>query len=183
MSFLGHFQVLVFLYALLLFSAESRKTQLFDTESSADDGAEHENYVDKAIVSLLLPVDARDIPLLYLETEIQNAPVGSPQRPEAQKNLLEEINHRKQIDQNIIEILRLSLKQTDVLDLLTSTRTTGQPVVDDWDCYKTLVKSFKNQCGAKMEYDMKYAGALANICNMGVDVKQSVAAIEEACAH
>ncbi|CAN6990882.1 unnamed protein product, partial [Brassica rapa subsp. trilocularis] len=88
-------------------------------------------------------------------------------RQEAQKNLLEEINHRKQIDQNIIEILRLSLKKTDVLDLLTSTRTTGQPVVDDWDCYKTLVKSFKNQCGAKMAYDMKYAGALANICNMG----------------
>ncbi|CAN6990879.1 unnamed protein product [Brassica rapa subsp. trilocularis] len=175
MSFLGHLQVLVFLYALLLFSAESRKTQLFDTESSADDGAEHENYGDK--------VDARDIPLLYLETKIQNAPVGSPQRQEAQKNLLEEINHRKQIDQNIIEILRLSLKKTDVLDLLTSTRTTGQPVVDDWDCYKTLVKSFKNQCGAKMEYDMKYAGALANICNMGVDVKKSVAAIEEACAH
>lgn len=47
MSFLGHLQVLVFLYALLLFSAESRKTQLFDTESSADDGAEHENYGDK----------------------------------------------------------------------------------------------------------------------------------------
>ncbi|CAN6925371.1 unnamed protein product [Brassica oleracea] len=175
MSFLGHFEVLVFLYALLLFSAESRKTQLFDTESSADDGAEHENYGEK--------VDARDIPLLYLETKIQNAPVGSPQRQEAQKNLLEEINHRKQIDQNIIQILRLSLKQTDVLDLLTSTRTTGQPVVDDWDCYKTLVKSFKNQCGAKMEYDMKYAGALANICYMGVDKKQSVAAIEEACAH
>ncbi|CAN6925378.1 unnamed protein product [Brassica oleracea var. botrytis] len=107
----------------------------------------------------------------------------SRRRQEAQKNLLEEINHRKQIDQNIIEILRLSLKQTDVLDLLTSTRTTGKPVVDDWDCYKTLVKSFKNQCGAKMEYDMKYAGAFANICNMGVDVKQSVAAIEEACAH
>ncbi|CAN6925374.1 unnamed protein product, partial [Brassica oleracea var. botrytis] len=106
----------------------------------------------------------REISLCYI----------SRRRQEAQKNLLEEINHRKQIDQNIIEILRLSLKQPI---------TTGQPVVDDWDCYKTLVKSFKNQCGAKMEYDMKYAGALANICNMGVDVKQSVAAIEEACAH
>ncbi|CAN6919299.1 unnamed protein product, partial [Brassica oleracea] len=104
----------------------------------------------------------REISLCYI----------SRRRQEAQKNLLEEINHRKQIDQNIIEILRLSLKQTDVLDLLTSTRTTGQPVVDDWDCYKTLVTTpyqlfFKNQCGAKMEYDMKYAGALANICNMG----------------
>ncbi|CAN6919295.1 unnamed protein product, partial [Brassica oleracea] len=73
--------------------------------------------------------------------------------------------------------------KTLLWDLLTSTRTTGQPVVDDWDCYKTLVKSFKNQCGAKMEYDMKYAGALANICNKGVDVRQTVAAIEEACAH
>ena len=49
------------------------------------------------------------------------------------------MNHRKQIDQNIIEILRLSLNQTNVLDLLTSTRTTGQPLVDDWDCFKTLV--------------------------------------------
>ncbi|CAF2153866.1 unnamed protein product [Brassica napus] len=175
MSFLGHLQVLVFLYALLLFSAESRKTQLFDTESSADDGAEHENYGDKMCLFLMFHY-------IFI-SQIQNAPVGSPQRQEAQKNLLEEINHRKKIDQNIIEILRLSLKKTDVLDLLTSTRTTGQPVVDDWDCYKTLVKSFKNQCGAKMEYDMKYAGALANICNMGVDVKKSVAAIEEACAH
>ena len=72
-------------------------------------------------------------------SQIQNAPVGSPQRQEAQKNLLEEINHRKKIDQNIIEILRVSLNQTNVLDLLTSTRTTGQSLVDDWDCFKTLV--------------------------------------------
>ncbi|KAF8068464.1 hypothetical protein N665_1149s0001, partial [Sinapis alba] len=112
MSSLGRFQVLVpFLYALLLFSAESRKTQLFETESSADDGAEYEDHGHTA-------VDERDVPLLYLEKKIQNAPVGSPQRQEAEKNLLEEINHRKQIDQNIIEILRLSLKRTNVLDLL-----------------------------------------------------------------
>ncbi|CAN7074283.1 unnamed protein product [Brassica oleracea var. botrytis] len=164
MYFLGHFQVLVFLYALLLFSAESRKP----------------NYLIQNLALMMVQNtkttgirSMREISLCYI----------SRRRQEAQKNLLEEINHRKQIDQNIVEILRLSLKQTDVVDLLTSTRTTGQPVVDDWDCYKTLVKSFKNQCGAKMEYDMKYAGALANICNMGVDVKQSVAAIEEACAH
>lgn len=144
-------------------------------------------------------------------SQIQNAPVGSPQRQEAQKNLHEEINHRKQIDQNIIEILRLSLKQSNVLDLLTSTRTGGQTLVDDWDCFKNLVttpsqsllfvfhvktlktkyiwhktlqvRSFKNQCEAKTEYDIKYTGALANICNMGVDVKQAVSAIEQACVH
>ncbi|CAN6968370.1 unnamed protein product [Brassica oleracea var. botrytis] len=148
---------------------------------------ENKNFSRAALtasqISNLSLVNTREIPLLYLRKKIQNAPVGSPERQEAQKNLIDEMNHRKQIDQNIIEILRLSLNQSNVLDLLTSTRTTGQPLVDDWDCFKTLVKSFKNQCGAKMEYGMKYAGALANICNMGVDVKQHVSAIEQACAH
>lgn len=65
--------------------------------------------------------------------------MGSPEREEAQKKLFDVMNHRKQIDQSIIEILRLSLKETNVLNLLTSTRTTGQPIVDDWDCFKTLV--------------------------------------------
>nr|VDC77037.1 unnamed protein product [Brassica rapa] len=151
---------------LCFFSQQNLIKPNYLIQNLADDGAEHKKLLG-------IRESMREISLCYI----------SRRRQEAQKNLLEEINHRKKIDQNIIEILRLSLKKTDVLDLLTSTRTTGQPVVDDWDCYKTLVKSFKNQCGAKMEYDMKYAGALANICNMGVDVKKSVAAIEEACAH
>lgn len=63
----------------------------------------------------------------------------SPERQEALKKLVEKMNHMKQIDQSIIEILRLSVKQTNVVNLLTSTRTTGQPLVDDWDCFKALV--------------------------------------------
>ncbi|ESQ47863.1 hypothetical protein EUTSA_v10020662mg [Eutrema salsugineum] len=127
-------------------------------------------------------VNTRDIPLLYLHRKIQKYPLESPERQEAQKKLFDEMNHRKQIDQSIIEILRLSLKQTNVLHLLTSTRTAGQPLVDDWDCFKTMVNSFKNYCGAKIDYGLKYSGALANICNMGVDVKQTVSAIEQACS-
>ncbi|XP_048600456.1 vacuolar-processing enzyme delta-isozyme-like isoform X2 [Brassica napus] len=42
MSFLGHFQIFLFLYALLLISAQSRKTE-HDTESS-DDGAEGQRW-------------------------------------------------------------------------------------------------------------------------------------------
>ncbi|XP_018491329.2 vacuolar-processing enzyme delta-isozyme [Raphanus sativus] len=128
-------------------------------------------------------VNARDIPLLYLQSKIQRSPMESPERQELQKKLFEEMNHRQQIDHNIIEILRLSLKQENVLNLLTSTRTTGQPLVDDWDCFKTLVNSFKNHCGATIDYGLKYTGALANICNMGVDVNQTVSAIEQACVH
>ncbi|XP_013637860.1 PREDICTED: vacuolar-processing enzyme delta-isozyme isoform X2 [Brassica oleracea var. oleracea] len=126
-------------------------------------------------------VNTRDIPLLYLKSKIRRSPMESPERQALQKKLFEEMNHRRQIDQNIVEILKLSLKQTNVLNLLISTRTTGQPLVDDWDCFKTLVNSFKNHCGATMDYGLKYTGALANICNMGVDVKQTVSAIEHAC--
>ncbi|CAH8328827.1 unnamed protein product [Eruca vesicaria subsp. sativa] len=128
-------------------------------------------------------VKTRGMPLLYLQSKIQRSPMGSPERQELEKKLFEEMNHRKQIDQNIIEILRLSLKQTNVLNLLTSTRTTGQPLVDDWDCFKTLVNSFKNHCVATMDYGLKYTGALANICNIGVDVKKTVSAIKQACVH
>ncbi|CAN6803576.1 unnamed protein product [Brassica oleracea] len=94
------------------------------------------------------------------------------------KKIQEDVQKRAALVSTVVIHILLLL-----LNLLTSTRTTGQPLVDDWDCFKTLVKSFKNQCGAKMEYGMKYAGALANICNMGVDVKQHVSAIEQACAH
>ncbi|KAL1197726.1 Vacuolar-processing enzyme delta-isozyme [Cardamine amara subsp. amara] len=125
-------------------------------------------------------VNPRDIPLLYLQRKIQKAPLESPERKEAEKKLFDEMNHRKHIDYSIVEILRLSLKKTNVLDLLTSTRTTGQPLVDDWDCFKTLVKSFENYCGATVEYGLKYTGALANVCNMEVDVKHTVSAIEQA---
>ncbi|KFK39346.1 vacuolar processing enzyme [Arabis alpina] len=127
-------------------------------------------------------VNTRDIPLLYLKRKIQNSPMESLERQEAEKKLFEKMNHRKQIDQNIIEILRLSVKQSNVANLLTSTRTAEESLVDDWDCFTTLVNSFKNHCGATMDYGLKYTGALANLCNMGVDVKQTISAIEQACS-
>lgn len=148
---------------------------------------ENENFTSAGFtaspISNSSSVNTRDIPLLYLKSKIQRSPMESPERQALEKKLFEEMNHRRQIDQNIVEILKLSLKQTNVSNLLISTRTTGQPLVDDWDCFKTLVNSFKNHCGATMDYGLKYTGALANICNMGVDVKQTVSAIEHACAH
>ncbi|KAH0880161.1 hypothetical protein HID58_067555 [Brassica napus] len=138
---------------------------------------ENENFTSAGFtaspISNSSSVNTRDIPLLYLKSKIQRSPMESPERQALEKKLFEEMNHRRQIDQNIVEILKLSLKQTNVSNLLISTRTTGQPLVDDWDCFKTLVNSFKNHCGATMDYGLKYTGALANICNMGVDVKQT----------
>ncbi|CAN8258691.1 unnamed protein product [Cochlearia groenlandica] len=181
MSCLGHFQLLVILFALLVFSSESHDN---DVENGVNGtrwavlvagSKDYENYSSSV-------VNTRDIPLLYLQRKIQKAPMGSLERQEAEKKLLQEMNHRKQIDQRIIEILRISVKQTNVLNLLTSTRTTGQPLVDDWDCFKTLVNSFKIQCGATMDYGLKYTGALANLCNFGLDVKKPVSAIEQTCS-
>ncbi|CAN8270324.1 unnamed protein product [Cochlearia groenlandica] len=128
-------------------------------------------------------VNPRDIPLLYLQRMIQKYPKDSPQRQEAEKKLSQEIDHRRKIDESIIDILRISLKQTNVWHFLTSTRKRGEPLVDDWNCFKTLVKSFKNDCGATTEYGLKYTGALANICNFGVHVNQTVSLIAQVCSN
>ncbi|CAA7046100.1 unnamed protein product [Microthlaspi erraticum] len=147
---------------------------------------ENENFTSNGFISSPMfnssLVNTRDIPLLYLKKKIEKSPMDSPQRQEAQKKLLDEINHRKQIDESITEILRLSIKQNNVLNLLTSTRSTGKALVDDWDCFKTMITSFQKYCGAKVDYGLKYTRALANICNMGVDMKQTVSAIEQACS-
>ncbi|XP_010545489.1 PREDICTED: vacuolar-processing enzyme delta-isozyme [Tarenaya hassleriana] len=132
-------------------------------------------------VSPTRSVNQRDIRLLYLRRKMHKAPKGSWQREEAKRKLLEEINQRKQIDRSITKILQTTLRETNVSNVLMSTRRTGQPLVDDWDCFKTLVNSFKKYCGASVNYGLKYAGALANVCNMRTNADRTVSAIKRVC--
>ena len=60
---------------------------------------------------------------------------------EAQKRLDEKLAHRSRVDRNINLILKLTLggDATNAAAMLTKVRPEDQPVVDDWDCFKTLV--------------------------------------------
>ncbi|GAB4854361.1 hypothetical protein Ancab_022947, partial [Ancistrocladus abbreviatus] len=56
----------------------------------------------------------------------------------------------------------------------------GQPVVHDWDCYKTSVETYNKYCG-RSTYALKYMGFFANVCNAGVRIHQLTQAVSKAC--
>lgn len=66
--------------------------------------------------------------------QFQRAPSGSQKKQESKKALDDEISSRQRIDHNINQIGQLVLGYAS-----NSVRPGGQPLVDDWDCFKTLV--------------------------------------------
>ncbi|MFS7927555.1 putative legumain protein [Helianthus anomalus] len=47
-------------------------------------------------------------------------------------------------------------------------RGVGRPLVDDWDCLKSMVRTFETHCGSLTLYGMKHTRTFANMCNNGV---------------
>ncbi|GFP88055.1 vacuolar-processing enzyme [Phtheirospermum japonicum] len=64
---------------------------------------------------------------------------------------------------------------------MASVRPTGQPIVDDWDCLKSMVRTFETYCGSLSEYGMKHMRSFANFCNAGVRTEQMAKASSQAC--
>ncbi|CAB4272084.1 unnamed protein product [Prunus armeniaca] len=92
----------------------------------------------------------------YFVVVFHNAPAGSHTKLEAQKQLLDEIAHRK--------------------------LASGQPLVDDWDCFKMLMRTYENNCGPLSNYGMKYTRAIANMGNAGVTTENMAAVSDQTCS-
>ncbi|KAM7253707.1 hypothetical protein ACFE04_031389 [Oxalis oulophora] len=137
--------------------------QVFDDQSIS---SSHSNY---------------DAILIYLQTKYDRAPEGSKEKAEAQKKLLDEINQRKTIDNNMKRITTNLLGDRKGFEVLKMVRYPGQPLVDDWDCLKELVKTYQEQCGVLSTYGKKYTRSFANMCNVGINVEQIKMASIQAC--
>ncbi|PQQ17125.1 vacuolar-processing enzyme-like [Prunus yedoensis var. nudiflora] len=81
--------------------------------------------------SVSRPVNQRDTNLLYFQPKLLRAPAGSCAKLEAQKQLLDEIAHRKHVDFSIHKIGELLFGHQKSSNLLMNVRPRGQPVVDD----------------------------------------------------
>ncbi|GFP88051.1 vacuolar-processing enzyme gamma-isozyme [Phtheirospermum japonicum] len=126
-------------------------------------------------------VKQRDADLLYYRQKLRKAPEGSAEKSEAQKQLVEATGHRMHVD-NSIELIGNLLFGTDKgPQVMMSVRPAGQPLVDDWKCLKSMVRTFESHCGSLSQYGMKYTRSLANICNAGVKTKQMAKASAQAC--
>uniref|UniRef100_I1PYR6 legumain n=2 Tax=Oryza glaberrima TaxID=4538 RepID=I1PYR6_ORYGL len=117
-------------------------------------------------------VDQRDAGLVYLWREYYEE-----KSVEAWERLLREMERRSRLDTSVDLI---------VGDLLSSKAQllqvrAGQPLVDDWDCLKSMVRTFEAHCGPLGQYGMKHTRAFANMCNAALDHHHMAKAASKAC--
>ncbi|BBG98681.1 Vacuolar-processing enzyme gamma-isozyme [Prunus dulcis] len=102
--------------------------------------------------------------------------------PKARKQLLDEIAHRKLVDYRINKIWELLFGHQKSSKVLLNVRPQGQPLVDDWDCFKMLMRTYENNCGPLSNYGMKYVRAIANMGNAGVTIENMAAVSDQTCS-
>lgn len=126
-------------------------------------------------------VNQRDADLVHFWHKYRKAPEGSPRKIQAQKDFVEAMSHRMHMDQTMKLIGKLLFGIKKGPEVLNTVRPAGQPLVDDWDCLKTMVRSFETYCGSLSQYGMKHMRSLANICNAGMTKEQMAEASAQAC--
>ncbi|KAJ0265528.1 Vacuolar-processing enzyme beta-isozyme [Hirschfeldia incana] len=120
-------------------------------------------------------VNQRDADLLFLWHKYRRSEDGS-RKDEILKELTETTRHRKHLDTSVELIGTLLFGPTT--NFLKLAREPDLPLVDDWECLKSVVRVFEMHCGSLTQYGMKHMRAFANICNNGV----SKELVEEASA-
>ncbi|KAL0297232.1 UNVERIFIED_CONTAM: Vacuolar-processing enzyme [Sesamum radiatum] len=126
-------------------------------------------------------VNQRDADLVHFWDKFRKAPEGSARKVEAQKQLAEAMAHRTHIDNSIQLIGKLLFGIEKGPQVLNTVRRAGEPLVDDWDCLKLLVRTFETHCGSLSQYGMKHMRSIANICNAGVNREQMAEVSAQAC--
>lgn len=119
--------------------------------------------------------------LLFLKYQVEVAPVGSLERKQAQQELDDEMSHRYHTDCAIKEIGKALFGEENYYEMIM---TTHSPIVNDWDCYKTMPDAYVKHCGVFNTYGfMKYMQAFANMCNAGLRRDQVAEVASQVCNH
>ncbi|KAJ6428594.1 hypothetical protein OIU84_020303 [Salix udensis] len=129
--------------------------------------------------------DQREATLLHFLHKYQRAPDGSAKKAEAHRDLVGIHSHMRHVDRSINHIAAALFgdhDQNDANAMINFARPSGQPLVDDWDCFKELVRAYEKQCGGLSWYGKKYTRVIANMCNAGINVEQMIGASTGACS-
>ncbi|MED6182157.1 hypothetical protein PIB30_026013 [Stylosanthes scabra] len=144
----------------------------------------NDNYTFVDENSLRTPskaVNQRDADLIHFWEKYRKAPEGSSSKITAQKQVVEVMSHRMHIDNSVKLIGNLLFGTEKGPELLGTVRPAGKPLVDDWDCLKTMVRTFETHCGSLSQYGMKHMRTFANICNAGIHKEKMDEATAQAC--
>ncbi|KAH7651273.1 Peptidase C13 legumain protein [Dioscorea alata] len=149
-------------------------------------GSKHANNSETSIHNNPFPlisksVNQRDADLNQLWHKFQMSPEGSTEKLEVQKQLVDIMSYRLHIDNSIELIGQLLFGPEKGLKMLKTVQPSGQPLVDDWDCLKSMVRTFETHCGSLSQYGMKHMRAFANICNAGIRTETMTEVAAQVC--
>ncbi|KAM0908357.1 hypothetical protein ACQ4PT_015513 [Festuca glaucescens] len=126
-------------------------------------------------------INQRDADILFMWKRYEQLNAGSEEKVQVLKKIKETVAHRKHLDSSIDFIGKLVFGFEKGPSVLEAPRSSGQPVVDDWDCLKRMVRVFESHCGSLTQYGMKHMRAFANLCNNGVSEAEMKEASVGAC--
>uniref|UniRef100_A0A1J3FS65 legumain n=1 Tax=Noccaea caerulescens TaxID=107243 RepID=A0A1J3FS65_NOCCA len=123
----------------------------------------------------------RDADLVHFWDKYRKAPERSTRKTEAQKQVLEAMSHRLHVDNSVKLVGKLLFGISEGPQVLNKVRPSGEPLVDDWNCLKNLVRGFERHCGSLSQYGIKHMRSFANMCNAGIQMEQMEEAASQAC--
>lgn len=126
-------------------------------------------------------VNQRDADILFLWKRYELLNEKSKEKLEVLREITGTVTHRKHLDSSVDFIGKLLFGVENGPSTLGAVRSPGQPLVDDWDCLKRMVRIFESHCGSLTQYGMKHMRAFANICNRGTPATAMKEASISAC--
>ncbi|GLJ05324.1 hypothetical protein SUGI_0016090 [Cryptomeria japonica] len=128
-------------------------------------------------------INQRDADILYFWQKYKKSKEDSYEKLNAQKKIVEFMSRRMHLDNSVKLVGNLLFGLEKGPAVLNFVRMPGEPLVDDWDCLKTMVRTFESHCGSLSQYGMKHMRALANICNEKISVDAMARVSSEACTQ
>ncbi|KAM0908367.1 hypothetical protein ACQ4PT_015520 [Festuca glaucescens] len=126
-------------------------------------------------------INQRDADILFMWKRYEQLDAGSEEKLRVLKKIKETVAHRKHLDSSIDFIGKLVFGFENGPSVLEAPRSSGQPVVDNWDCLKRMVRVFESHCGSLTQYGMKHMRAFSNLCNNGISEVEMKEASVFAC--
>ncbi|KAL4570892.1 hypothetical protein LXL04_026556 [Taraxacum kok-saghyz] len=110
-------------------------------------------------------VNQRDADMVFFQKKYDKMIDGSQEKTDMLKQITDLKRHRSHLDSSVDAIGTQLFGSRNGPLILGSLRAEGKPIVDDWECLKSMVRVYETNCGSLTQYGMKHMRAFANICN------------------
>jgi legumain len=140
------------------------------------------NFPPNELHSPMGVVNQRDAELLFMWHLYKKTEANSIKKTEIMKQITQTMRHRNHVDKSIELIGFILYGLENGSTILNSLRESGLPLVDDWQCLKSMVRLFETHCGSLTQYGMKHMRMFANACNRGITRESMEEASVAACS-